>query len=101
MAIQYSAEKGIQTGLRETFDGAHPCEMCHAIAEQKKRDSSKPEPAQQSERAAFELKNQIPPTTPQPGKIAWKDTVFQGFPDPASLFPSPRPAPEMPPPRIV
>lgn len=31
MVIDYSRERGVATGLRETFDGDHPCAMCLAI----------------------------------------------------------------------
>jgi hypothetical protein len=31
MIIQYSQHDGIEAGLSQTFDGAHPCSMCQAI----------------------------------------------------------------------
>lgn len=33
MIQDYSAEKGLVIGLKETFDGKHPCERCHKIVE--------------------------------------------------------------------
>jgi hypothetical protein len=31
MLVTYTARSGIETGIRETFDGDHPCPMCTAI----------------------------------------------------------------------
>ena len=34
MAVSYSVEKGsITEGLSDTFDGAHPCPLCHMVSE--------------------------------------------------------------------
>jgi hypothetical protein len=46
MAISYSAEAGVSEGLRQTFDGEHPCPLCHAIAaaENPENRSSSPLP---------------------------------------------------------
>lgn len=39
MIVDYSAQDGLVTGAAKTFDGAHPCCMCKAIAEGKKQES--------------------------------------------------------------
>ena len=39
MIVDYSAQEGLVTGAAKTFDGAHPCAMCKAIAEGKKHES--------------------------------------------------------------
>ena len=31
--ITYSARSGLQTGLRQTFDGEHPCPLCLTVQE--------------------------------------------------------------------
>ena len=36
MIKSYTAEKGLVQGIEETFNGEHPCAMCHKIAESKK-----------------------------------------------------------------
>lgn len=36
MIKSYTAEKGLVQGIEETFNGEHPCKMCHKIAESKK-----------------------------------------------------------------
>ncbi|WP_367873157.1 hypothetical protein [Luteolibacter sp. Populi] len=43
MLVDYSAQDGIVQGASKTFDGAHPCCMCKAIAEGKKQESKGPE----------------------------------------------------------
>ncbi|MFK7852068.1 MAG: hypothetical protein AB8D78_13920 [Akkermansiaceae bacterium] len=42
MIVEYSSERGFVDGLSDTFDGEHPCELCHSIQESKKRESQKP-----------------------------------------------------------
>lgn len=44
MAISYSAESGVSEGLRRTFDGEHPCPLCHAIASAENPDESSGSP---------------------------------------------------------
>jgi len=39
MARVYSAEKGLVEGLKETFDGQHPCSMCKKITAAKDGES--------------------------------------------------------------
>jgi hypothetical protein len=43
MAVSYSLEKGVMTGLSETFDGEHPCPLCQAVEEGKKHQQEAPE----------------------------------------------------------
>ena len=44
MAISYSAESGVSEGLRKTFDGQHPCPLCHAIASAENPDENSGSP---------------------------------------------------------
>lgn len=41
MAINYSSKVGVTEGLRETFDGKHPCAMCCAIKAAKAQETEK------------------------------------------------------------
>lgn len=43
MLIDYSAQDGLMTGAKKTFDGEHPCCMCKAISEGKKQESKSPD----------------------------------------------------------
>lgn len=43
MLVTYSAEKGVVTGVKETFDGEHPCAMCELIAEVQEKQSEEPD----------------------------------------------------------
>lgn len=40
MTVVYSARTGVAEGLRETFDGKHPCCMCKAIKKAKEDESA-------------------------------------------------------------
>lgn len=40
MAIEYSKKSTVAQGLKETFDGEHPCGLCHEIRREKEKDSS-------------------------------------------------------------
>jgi hypothetical protein len=37
----YSEEKGLWEGLKDTFDGEHPCEMCKKLGAEKKEEQQK------------------------------------------------------------
>ena len=43
MVITYSQTDGVQEGLKMTFDGEHPCEMCRMISQATKQSPSTPE----------------------------------------------------------
>ena len=45
MIVKYSRTAPIKQAIRQTFDGAHPCELCHGI--EKARQSEKKQDAQQ------------------------------------------------------
>jgi hypothetical protein len=44
MAVTYTAESGMVEGLKETFDGEHPCPLCVAIAAAEGKESEPGEP---------------------------------------------------------
>ena len=44
MSLEYSAQDGVVEGLKKTFDGEHPCAMCHAVA-QARQEEGKSAPA--------------------------------------------------------
>lgn len=51
MAVSYSVEKGsITEGLSDTFDGDHPCPLCHVVSEGTKS---------QDERAPLKLNKEL------------------------------------------
>lgn len=45
MAVSYSARSGLAEGLKQTFDGEHPCAMCKKIAAAKQSEESPAKPA--------------------------------------------------------
>ena len=38
MLVTYSQERGLKRGVRETFDGKHPCKMCAKAVELRKSE---------------------------------------------------------------
>ena len=41
MIVQYSQQSGLKAGITQTFDGEHPCSVCKAIQDSKKREQKK------------------------------------------------------------
>jgi len=41
MVIQYSKDGSFTKALEKTFDGEHPCSLCHKVQEAKKDESQK------------------------------------------------------------
>jgi hypothetical protein len=39
--VQYSQRSGLKAGITQTFDGEHPCSVCKAIQDGKKREQKK------------------------------------------------------------
>lgn len=48
MLSDYTEERGLITGMKETFDGEHACEMCRKIAEAKSKEQSQKLPLNRS-----------------------------------------------------
>lgn len=96
MLISYSARSGIETGIRETFDGDHPCPMCTAIKTAKEREN----PSQHLD-ALTSLTRLIaiaPPVTRiEPPARALAHNLA-GPPPAITLFPE---RPPVPPPRLL
>jgi hypothetical protein len=40
MAVTYSQKRGIKYGIKSTFDGKHPCKICHQIAKHQDKSSN-------------------------------------------------------------
>lgn len=71
MLRDYTAEKGLARGLKETFDGAHPCPMCSEIAKVRQQEDRKtPLPLEKIEGFAKWLTLSAEPGIPVAG---WKD----------------------------
>ena len=53
MAITYSATSGVKEGLQKTFDGDHPCPLCHVV-KTGKEEEQKSSPKMSTKAAKFE-----------------------------------------------
>lgn len=54
MAVTYTIKAGsVSEGLSQTFDGKHPCKLCHVV--KKGTDSEKKDPKQESTKKKIEL----------------------------------------------
>lgn len=100
MLVEYSVEKGVISGIHATFDGAHPCSLCHAIESAKKRathdPSPSPAPTSAGKGGRHELSMIEGVTIPS---APWCDTPRMIFPAPAESAGLWRRAPDVPPPR--
>lgn len=101
MMVDYSAENGLVEGTKQTFDGNHPCELCHSIADAKKEKRHEPQAPGQRDGSGFDLKNLISPKV-----LALKEPRFRSLPKNKFLPPLPpycgfSHKPEIPPPRLV
>jgi hypothetical protein len=100
MIRDYSAEKGLAQGLKETFDGEHPCAKCVEIARAKEREEKKdPLPLEKIENLSKWLTLSAEPGIPV---AAWTDRESVLRPDePADHASSRRARPSVPPPRSL
>jgi hypothetical protein len=98
MIRDYTAEKGIAEGLKETFDGEHPCAMCCKIAKAKQQEERQaPLPLEKLEGLSKWLTYSAEPGIPVAG---WTDRGTALRPnEPADHASSRRARPPVPPPR--
>lgn len=55
MLVTYTRDRGLVRGVTETFDGDHPCPLCHQVAKMKK-DETDGKPAEQRREEAMRLR---------------------------------------------
>ena len=100
MLVAYSMEKGVISGIQATFDGAHPCSLCHVIESAKEHATHDPSPARPPASAAeggrHELSMIEGVTIPD---APWREATRMIFPAPAESAGLGRRAPDVPPPR--
>ena len=100
MIVDYSAEKGLVAGVKDTFDGQHPCELCGTIAKAKKDTSKNPDVPLSSEYQKLELK-QLFPTELLTAKTPRSDEfTLPHHLEPVAFSPRFRQSPDTPPPRL-
>ena len=100
MIRDYTAEKGLFTGVKETFDAEHPCAMCCKIARAKQQEEQKnPLPLQKTEKISKWVTVQVEEGVPAP---AWSPEIFPAaFVEPALQAHLRSTEPPVPPPRVV
>lgn len=100
MLVAYSMEMGVISGIQATFDGAHPCSLCHVIVSAKEHAKHDPAPARlpasapASERHELSMIEGV--TIPD---APWREATRVIFPAPAESAGLWRRAPDVPPPR--
>lgn len=100
MIRDYSAEKGVAAGLKETFDGEHPCAMCCKIAKAKQQEERRaPLPLKKLEGLSKWLTVSVEPGIPADD---WtdRDPVLRPG-EPVDHASSRRVRPPVPPPRAL
>ena len=92
MVIEYSANDGLQVGLSQTFDGAHPCELCKSIAKNKETEKKHATP--------FESGKLIVVSQAQASVLYYHPTQFWRLQPRVESADSVSRTPPVPPPRI-
>ena len=96
MLVTYSSRSGIETGIRETFDGQHPCSMCKAI----QRDKASADGGQEIARTSGSV--DLRAVTVGAAALWWTLPAVQGFPEmDATATSRLRDPPRVPPPQPV
>ena len=95
MAINYSQRQGVRLGLRETFDGKHPCRLCHELVQEHQREG-RPNPSIPP--LTFEVFVLTDPGEPQPRissplryiAVRWRPWTYESprppLPPPQAFF---------------
>ncbi|MES2922197.1 MAG: hypothetical protein V4819_11660 [Verrucomicrobiota bacterium] len=99
MLVDYSAQAGLAEGMTMTFDGQHPCCMCNAIAENRKRQQDKNQELPGVISLRLVLKEFVPPgttTAPTPRAVDFPDCGFVPLASSGSIYAE---GPPVPPPR--
>ncbi len=60
MLVRYTAEGDLESGIRRTFDGQNPCDMCRAIKEARSAESDPSEAPATLSRDEFRLAGLAP-----------------------------------------
>lgn len=99
MLRAYTQEKGLVEGVKETFDGAHPCPMCHHIEKaQQEEQKQNPVPTKELEK----LVKWFGAAPEETGELALKwshETARQVFSTPSQSQSQWSGRPPFPPPR--
>lgn len=99
MLVDYSSQAGLAEGVTMTFDGQHPCCMCKAIAETRKRQQDKNEEPPEAISIRQIMKEFVPPGTTAvltPRAVDFREVGFVPLPSGGSIQGE---GPPVPPPR--
>lgn len=92
MTVNFSQSAPLSVALKKTFDGQHPCQLCHFVSQGKKSEQKQ---AMQKLEVKFDFFN-------QPGTLALHPpTRFHLLPDATDSAAARGDAPPRPPPRAV
>jgi hypothetical protein len=97
MLIDYSRSAGLVEGVKQTFDGEHPCKMCMSIEESKKEEEQQQTPLTTIK--PLDLKALALALPPGPDQRASSDLSHPR--QPTSLPPSLTQSPPTPPPKFA
>jgi hypothetical protein len=101
MLVDYSSEKGLVAGVKDTFDGQHPCDLCSSIQAAKQQESKSGEAPLRAEFNKFELKNLFPTESLIAKAPQCSDYTLPPFVAADFLLSGFRQSPETPPPRVA
>lgn len=102
MIHDYSSEKGLVEGVKETFDGEHPCAMCREIAEAKQEEQKQtPLPLEKTQGVSLSKWLALLPTLEIPEAPAGACDAVICFGDAETFGLRMEPQPAVPPPRVM
>lgn len=100
MIKDYSQTKGVITGVLETFDGKHPCQMCKKISVSQQEEQKKPLLPESKHDMVSKWLGMLP-TMELPG-LNWRDAAAVApFNAPVRSLSQWGSAPPVPPPRLA
>jgi hypothetical protein len=103
MLVSYTQERGWMRGVVETFDGNHPCELCHKASEIR-NEEGKTDPAERpGEGMRFRLcwAEMIPASLLVLPQVPEHDCIAAGDPWRESVMERSADAPALPPPEAI
>jgi len=101
MLMDYTREHGLSEGVKETFDGEHPCEMCRALQTYQQRKEKPAGPSKETMPQGLALRHLLPPDCGKLPSPCGRDIALQEPPPWHGSWLEVNHTPPSPPPRGV
>lgn len=64
MLVDYSRTESVSVAVTKTFDGKHPCELCHRVAKESSTERKVPASADPAQKIGFFLSPRVTQASP-------------------------------------